>query len=446
MNGWYDFFYYFLIGVTILLSIHGLWFTAILPGIDQWNRRFFRSFFILLIINACFTLIYIAMYYFAPVTAIRFICVLTSLLIVLPLPMLTVLLLHCCKENVRESRLVKTVLALFIVYFIVTTIGLFTDAFIYFTPDKLDHRGSLYPLMLLPVNGIILINLVGTIRRRKLFSRKVYLSFLFTLFPMAFAMLMQMFVNVFLLLDICYTIFALSMYSIILSDQIEQDMRHQREIANQQLENINQQLEIANQRASIMMLQMRPHFIYNTLTSIYCLCKRDPERAPQVVMDFTTYLRKNFAALESNSPIPFTSELDHTRAYLAVELAQHSKSLLVEYDTSHTFFRIPPLTLQPIVENAVKHGMNPYAGPLHVKIRTYHADSDSVIIVEDNGLGFEMTEDSKPYMTLTNIRQRLELMCEGKMEITTRDEGGTKVTITIPDNNKILSEDYSPEA
>jgi signal transduction histidine kinase len=69
-----------------------------------------------------------------------------------------------------------------------------------------------------------------------------------------------------------------------------------------------------------------------------------------------------------------------------------------------------------------------------------------VIIVEDNGLGFEMTEDSKPYMTLTNIRQRLELMCEGKMEITTRDEGGTKVTITIPDNNKILSEDYSPEA
>ena len=100
--------------------------------------------------------------------------------------------------------------------------------------------------------------------------------------------------------------------------------------------------------------------------------------------------------------------------------------------------------MQPIVENSVKHGMNPYADPLHVMIRTYHTDSDNVIIVEDNGPGFEMTENSNPHTTLTNIRQRLELMCDGKMKITSRNGGGTKVMVTIPDRSQVLHtlEDY----
>ncbi|MDO5456577.1 MAG: histidine kinase, partial [Eubacteriales bacterium] len=70
-------------------------------------------------------------------------------------------------------------------------------------------------------------------------------------------------------------------------------------------------------RASVMVLQMRPHFIYNTLMSIHGLCRIDPQKARQVTKDFTDYLRKNFNAVASDSPIPFSSELEHTRAYLA---------------------------------------------------------------------------------------------------------------------------------
>ena len=320
----------------------------------------------------------------------------------------------------RETRLLQAVPGLWAVYAVLATSGLVIDAFYFVTPDRQVHRGPWYPLMLLPVIAILLLDLAAVIGRRRLLSRKVYLSFFITLLPMTVTLLVQTFVDAFLLLDVCMVLSALSMYGLVLSDQIEQDLCQQR--------------EIAQQRASIMVLQMRPHFIYNTMTSIYCLCSQDPEKAQQVVMDFTTYLRKNFTAVASAAPIPFSSELEHTRAYLAVEQAQYSKSLTIEYDTPHTFFRVPPLTLQPIVENAVKHGRDPNAGPLHISIRTRKTDTGSEITVSDNGCGYDPADDSEPHIALKNIRQRLELMCGGSLTITPNDGGGTTVTVTIPDS------------
>ena len=420
MNGWNDFFYYFIIGSTLLLSTLGLWFTAIMPGVDRWNRRFFRSFFLVLILSVCSVLTDIALRAAsAPCAVIRFMQVLECLLLALPVPMMTVLLLHCCGENMRETRLLQAVPGLWAVYAVLATSGLVIDAFYFVTPDRQVHRGPWYPLMLLPVIAILLLDLAAVIGRRRLLSRKVYLSFFITLLPMTVTLLVQTFVDAFLLLDVCMVLSALSMYGLVLSDQIEQDLCQQR--------------EIAQQRASIMVLQMRPHFIYNTMTSIYCLCSQDPEKAQQVVMDFTTYLRKNFTAVASAAPITFSSELEHTRAYLAVEQAQYSKSLTVEYDTPHTFFRVPPLTLQPIVENAVKHGRDPNAGPLHISIRTRKTDTGSEITVSDNGCGYDPADDSEPHIALKNIRQRLELMCGGSLTITPND-GGTVVTVSIPDS------------
>ena len=106
--------------------------------------------------------------------------------------------------------------------------------------------------------------------------------------------------------------------------------------------------------------------------------------------------------------------------------------LLVEYDTPFTQFRLPPLTLQPIAENAVKHGMNPYSGPLRIFIRTRHTDFGTEVIVEDTGPGFDPSDESKPHMALKNIQQRLEMMCRGSMTIWPRDGGGTVVKLTIP--------------
>jgi len=428
VNGWGEFFYYFIIGASLLLCALGLWFTAIMPGIDRWSKRFFRAFFALLMLSVFVVLADIALRRY-PVSsmAIRFVIVPECMLLSLPIPMLSAYLLHCCGESLSTGRLLRAVLGLWAVYSLLAASGLFSDAFFYVTPDRQTFRGPWYPLMLLPPVAAALLTLAGTIQRRKQLSRKTFLSFLIALLPIIVTLLMQMFFDVYLLIDICHVLSALSMYSLILSDRIEQDLRRQREIAGQQR-------EIANQRASIMVLQMRPHFIYNTMTSIYCLCSQDPEKAQQVVLDFTTYLRKNFTAIASAAPIPFTSELDHTRAYLAVEQAQYPSSLFVDYDTPHTVFRVPPLTLQPIVENAVKHGRDPYAGPLHISVRTRKTDSGSEITVTDNGHGFDPADDSEVHIALKNIRQRLELMCGGSLTIAPNDGGGTVVTVTIPDS------------
>ena len=95
---------------------------------------------------------------------------------------------------------------------------------------------------------------------------------------------------------------------------------------------------------------------------------------------------------------------------------------------------MPPLTLQPIVENAVKHGRDPYAGPFRICIRTRKIDSGSEIIVVDNGKGFDMKDDSEPHIALKNIKERLEIMCGGSLTVTPNDGGGTIVTVIIPYN------------
>ena len=79
--------------------------------------------------------------------------------------------------------------------------------------------------------------------------------------------------------------------------------------------------------------------------------------------------------------------------------------------------------------------MDPYSGPLYISIRTRHTDSGTEIIVEDNGPGFDPLDESRPHTTLTNIRQRLEMMCGGSLTITPREGGGTVVMVTIPDSS-----------
>ena len=412
-----------------MLSMIVIWFSTVIPGMDRWSRRFFRSYFIVFILCCLSSLAESALYQcHAPGIAIYTVMITGSLFLSLPLPMLTVYLLHYCGESILQSRLLKTVIGLMFIFCLVLAGSSVIDGFWYVTPDWQYYRGPLYPLLPLPLIAILIINFSGTLHRRKQLPRKVFLSFLVALVPVSVAMIIQLFMDAFLFLDISYVLSGLSMYRFVLVDQIERDQCRQKEI-------VSQKIEIANQRADIMVLQMRPHFIYNTMMSIYYLCKQDPDQAQQVTLDFTTYLRKNFTAIASAEMIPFSSELEHTRAYLAVEQALYKTTLIVDYDTLHTFFRIPPLTLQPIVENAVKHGRDPYIGPLHISILTKKTDSGSEIIVKDSGRGFDPAGTAEPGIALENIRQRLEMMCGGSMTITLGDRGGTVVTVVIPDSD-----------
>lgn len=419
MNNMLDMLSYAIGGALLLIMAVGIVFSSFMPGLDKWSKRYFITMFSLLLF--CVSVFFIDMMLYnnpkmaAPEKVVAFFEFL-SVSVVLFTP--TAFLLHCCGESIKNSLLFRAMAALWGVFFIMLVFAQFTDAFYYITADNLFFRGPWFALLPIPLVVIMILNIVGVIRRRKMLSKRYFLALLVSMLPMTVAIFSHMFAfsSLFVLFGI--VLCALTMFGLTIQDDVKRYMRQQR--------------ELANQRASVMVLQMRPHFIYNTMMGIYYLCDQDPGKAKQVTLDFTTYLRKNFTAIASEDTIPFHEELAHTRAYLAVEQAQFEDVLFVSFDTPHTMFRVPPLTLQPIVENAVKHGMKSSSDPIHITVVTRQTATSSEIIVEDDGPGFDAVDDNEPHIALNNIRQRLALMCQGNLMITTREGGGTSVKVIIP--------------
>ncbi len=422
MTSWVDIVGYSVGGAMLLMMIFGIAFSAILPAIDRWSKGYFITFFSMLLLSVSVFYTDIIIYKIPDMAQTERVLVFLEFLSVSPLmQMPTVLMLHRCGESIKKSLLFRAVLAIWGVYLIVLIIAQFTDAFYYIASDIQFFRGPLFILIPLPMVLMMVLNIVGVIRRRKKLSKRYFTAILVYLLPMTTALLIYLFNYLAIFIIFGMVLCAMTMFTFIISDNFEQYMRQQR--------------EIAHQRASVMVLQMRPHFIYNTMMGIYYLCDQDSGKAKQVTLDFTTYLRKNFTAIASEDTIPFQDELEHTRAYLAVEQAQFEDVLFVNFDTPHTMFRVPPLTLQPIVENAVKHGMKSSSEPIHISVVTRQTDNSSEIIVEDDGVGFNPVDDNEPHIALDNIRQRLELMCKGKLVISEREGGGLSVRVTIPESS-----------
>ena len=413
--------YFFACSAVLLVTIMTLCIAVIMPGTNQWNKRFLVTLFAVFVL--CMLSLFVDLVIYEDptmVTAERITVCFQYLFISILMPMFTVYLLRTCGEDWRKSFLFRAVVVLWGIYFILLAIAQFTTIFYYVTPDNQYVRGSWHSIIFAPIFAVMFLNLAAVIQRRNKLPKKYFVAFTIHLLPLTVTLLINnIIVETLLLVVLGLCISTLAMFAIILYDQIESY--------------VGQQREIAHQRASIMVLQMRPHFIYNAMMSIYYLCAKDPKKAQQVTLDFTTYLRKNFTAIANEDTVSFSDELEHTRAYLAVEQVQFEDSLCVEYDTPHKNFRLPPLTLQPIVENAVKHGMDPEYEPLNITIRTRETNSGSEIIVEDNGPGFApVDDDCEPHIALANIKHRLEMMCGGKMTIRPREGGGTVVNVTIP--------------
>ena len=193
--------------------------------------------------------------------------------------------------------------------------------------------------------------------------------------------------------------------------------------------------KMAEQRVQLMLSQIRPHFLYNTLGSIEALCERDPKAAKLATRKFSKYLRGNMNSLGGENLIPFETELQHTRLYLELEQIRFGDALQVEFNIeAHDFF-IPPLTLEPIVENAVKHGIreNPDGrGTVWISVKEY-ADRYE-LRVTDNGPGFDPQKipAGESHIGIRNVRERLDRICGGSLSIAPAPERGTLVAILLP--------------
>ncbi len=191
--------------------------------------------------------------------------------------------------------------------------------------------------------------------------------------------------------------------------------------------------QLTESRISTMMSQIRPHFIYNTLGSIEQLCNIEPRKAGELVHNFAKYLRGNFGELDNPKPILMSQEMEHVHHYISIENVRFP-DMTFSFEMNSDDFHIPALTIQPIVENAIKHGLMKLQKGGTIRVVSYETDTHYCVTVEDDGVGFDtdVLLDERKHVGIRNIRGRLKAMVNGTLEIESTEGVGTKVLITIP--------------
>jgi len=279
---------------------------------------------------------------------------------------------------------------------------------------------QVFGIICLIINAIVVFS-----HRKVLQSREFWLLSIYVFFPMV-ALIIQIFSYGLAILHISIMISTLIIF---VGIQVEVDKsiieRTRRELGEAQI--------------SVMLSQIQPHFLYNSLVVIEQLCYIDPKMAAETVVEFSEYLRGNLDALSNYKPVTFEKELKHTEIYLAIEKKRFGNKINIVYDIRYKDFDIPVMTLQAIVENAVKHGITQRVRGGTVIIRSEKLEEEAVITVIDDGIGFDPekpVQDGRNRVGIDNVKTRLAAICGGILEIKSKPDEGTVAVIKIPGGGK----------
>lgn len=333
----------------------------------------------------------------------------------------TLYFIYCIDIKGRMTGLRIFALAYYGVQVLLLIVSQFTDMYYYFDSNNVYHRNDLFWLSQALSIGSMVMNLIITVIYRSNLSKRQIKAFLVYIILPGAGLLIQLFSYGLNLVLFSAIIAAFILFFYILNDQTEQYCEKERE---------NTEMRVA-----IMLSQIQPHFLYNTLTSIYCLCDKEPKAAKEAISQFSKYLRGNLESIRRETPILFSEELKHVQSYLALEKMSFEDELEIVYDIQADNFFLPALTVQPLVENAVKHGLGEAPDGGTVKISSTELPDFFAIEISDNGVGFDtenLGENHGVRVGIENVRSRLMLMCSATLEITSAPGEGTTALIKIP--------------
>lgn len=306
---------------------------------------------------------------------------------------------------------------------ILVIISQFTHWYYHFDAHNYYHRNQGYGISLLLPMITMLLDAGLLITYKNNISRRMYISMLsYIILPFSAVIILFFYYGI-SLVNIAISISMILMFIVAVIEQNEHLAR--------------QEKEAANLKISIMMSQIAPHFIYNTLTTAGELCETDPKEAKKTLYDFTQYLRGNLNSLTEEKRISFERELEHTKYYLAIEKRRFGDKVKVVYDIKETDFTLPALTLQPIVENAVKHGIRRKRGGGTIKIMTRKQDKMIILSVLDDGIGFDPNQRKDgQHVGIQNVEHRIKTMSHGSLKIESIKGKGTKAEIILPQKDR----------
>ena len=372
-------------------------------------------------------------------------------------------------EAKRKSLRVKAVCVICTIAVILVVVSQFTHLYYYIDGQNYYHRNPAYYIsLLLPVLAMVL-DLSLLIQYRRNVTREILASLIsYIVLPLAGAVVLIFYYGIsFINIGISISVILMFFESMIeqgktvaaqerkLAMQERQLAVQERILAQNDLQLAQNDLQLAQKdrdlarkerdltesRITSMLSQIRNHFIFNTLGVISGYCKVDPEKADEAVTRFARYLRRNMHYLEERNMIPFETEVEQIEDYVALEQMRFED--LIEYgeDFQVTDFQLPPLTVQPLVENAIKHGLTKPGRKGCVCILTRRKNGNVVIEVVDDGVGFSPEDLEKSgSLGIRNIRYRLEHMAGASLTIESHPGEGTKAVIRIPEPGKHMNE------
>ena len=204
---------------------------------------------------------------------------------------------------------------------------------------------------------------------------------------------------------------------------------------------MNQALkQVKQSELALLQAQVNPHFLYNTLNSIAALCRKQPWEAEQLTVEFANYLRGSFDFKDLEAWIPLHKEMEHILHYLTIEKVRYDDRIQVEMEIQEGLDPlIPPLILQPLVENAVQHGIAPLPGGGKIRVQIRKTPEGVTFLVEDSGVGMSQQKletirrEETAGIGVWNIHRRLQSLFSAGLNIDSKEGGGTRVSFLLPD-------------
>lgn len=353
----------------------------------------------------------------------------------------SLLFLQVIKKYVAESNGMKTIknLAfamqlLHIPALVLLAATPLTKWLFYIDEHMRYHRGALYPVWYYnTIVVFIFIFAVLIIYRKKMyrFISKVLLTA--SVLPIA-AFLLNFTYRRISFNNIAVSVAALIIYVFYENHRTATAVKREREINSVQHKLLESKVALEQANNEMLLAQIQPHFISNSLMALRSQCREYPE-VYESITNFSLYLRSHFEALgSSNKMISFEQEMENTEAYLALEELNFGDRLQVVYHIECDDFMLPPLSVQPLVENAVRHGVGTYEKGGVVSISSRREPGKIIIEIADNGSG---SSNITPQQTkrrgigIENVRTRLNSTVGGTLEVL-KTEHGTVARITLP--------------
>ncbi len=319
-------------------------------------------------------------------------------------------------KKYKQFMLGLTLIAIFIL-----TLGQCTGLFYGFTAQNEYYRGPYWGILQgFGLFGMALTAVLLLILRKHI-KKDMYLCFIsYLLFPFA-ATVLQGWTYGISLMNIAITGSLIAMYVMSRTIQYRELQKNME--------------DLSEMRIRIAVSQIGPHFLFNALSTIKYLCLTDSKRAAKAVDELAMYFRGNLDAMTSKEPIPFEKEMMHVQHYLTLEKERFEDRITIKWEIEEKDFSLPALTLQPMVENAVKHGILKHSRGGTVTIRSEQVEDGFRVSVLDDGVGFDPTklpDDGRSHIGIQNVRDRLRDMCKGTLEILSEKGKGTECRIWIP--------------